>query len=223
MKYRGDMARTFSNMRFLLAFVVVVTFGSADARQESTTTEEATVPVYEVREIEELGLLTSLKWAFQWYVNPGVLTDVALLHAYEYSEVCNLSREIRDSHAFGRVAIVTNLDGWNEVRSQASGRAADDTNTDEWNARRTNEVRSDANGRFGALYFPNTTAALEFAESAGYHNGQCHGNDTDALGNWSIATRHVIPGVAPKQRFFSEGVVLTGVPVVDDTEAVLGK
>ena len=204
MKYRSDMARIFSNMGFLLVFVVVVTLGSADARQESTTTEEATVPVYEVREIKELGWLTSVKWAFQWYVNPRVLTDVALLHAYEYSEVCNWSRKNQDSYAFGRVAIVTNLDGWNKVRSQASERVANDTNAD---------------GRFGALYFPNTTGALrKFAEFAGYQNDQC---DTDALVNWSIATRHLIPGIpAPRQRFFSEGIVLTGVPVVDDAEAV---
>ena len=104
MKYRNDTARTFASVWFPLAFVVLVTPGSADARQEPTTTEEATVPVYEVRDVEELGLWTSVKWAFQWYVNPRALTDVALLHAYELSTVCKAVGQIRDPRAFGRAA-----------------------------------------------------------------------------------------------------------------------
>lgn len=188
MKYRNDMARTFASVGFLLAFVVIVTPGSADARQEPTTTEEATVPVYEVREVEELDLWTSVKWAFQWYVNPRALTDVALLHAYEFQTVCEVVSQLRDPQAFGRAALVTDLAEWDQVAA--------------W---REEESQPGVTNRLGAQYFPNTTVALR---SADRYNVRCDSENTRDLENWSVATRYPIPDVPLKRRLFSEGEVL---------------
>lgn len=195
MKYRNDTARTFASVWFLLAFVAVVTPGSADARQEPTTTEEATVPVYEVRDVEELGLWTSVKWAFQWYVNPRALTDVALLHAYELSTVCEAVGQIRDPRAFGRAAIVTNLAEWENWVEQ-----------EQVVERYDGESQPGATNQLGAQYFPNTTVALR--ESADRYNVRCDSENTRDLEDWSIATRYPIPGVPLKRRLFSEGEVL---------------
>ena len=190
MKYRNDTARTFASVWFLLAFVAVVTPSSADARQEPTTTEEATVPVYEVRDVEELGLWTSVKWAFQWYVNPRALTDVALLHAYEFPTVCEAVGQIRNSQAaFGRAAIVTDLLEWSQVAAWREG-----------------ESQPGSTNQLGAQYFPNTTVALR--ESADRYNVRCDSENTRDLEDWSIATRYPIPGVPLKRRLFSEGEVL---------------
>ena len=161
--------------RILITFVFLVTAVVLSNDIYAQPVEES--PVYQVRDVRELGLVGSVLWTTQWYFVPSALTGVVPLYAYDFPTACSNVRQ-ENQNIFGQAAIVGSWDALNANGHQ-------------------NVAPSSAG--LGVLFYEDVSMALaRFSERFGVN---CNSNSPNSDQDVFVATTFPIPQVDPARRF----------------------
>ena len=163
--------------RLAVVLILVTTLTSGDVFAQPSEGG----PVYTVRDVETLSWIDSAVFTFKLHVVPKSLANVELLHAYDFSTVCQVAQEYPTPTEFGHAAII-----WSEQDLRGPDWRPQNTPTD--------------NTALGAQYFNSVHSAIE---TLTHRTGvTC---DDSVLPARLIATDQPIPNVQPTQRLVSDG------------------
>ena len=168
MKVLNSPARIIIAVVFLVTAVVL-------SNDICAQTDELT-PVYQVRDVEELGLIGSTLWVAQWYFVPKALANMVPLYGYNLQTACdNIDQENREN--FGQAAIVGS---WNTL-----------------NSNRGQNVATSAG--LGVLFYEDVSMAIE--QLRNHFDVTCDFQPTNSDQGPFVATTLPIPQVDPARRF----------------------
>lgn len=169
-----------------LIFSVFVAPKSAFVQEQNSKRPVDAPKIHMVRDVDDISLLESIMFALGWHIAPRAVTNVELLHAYDFYTACETASESFDNPArFGPVAVIAPLGDLNGSNGASPQETYDSV-------------------QLGAQYFNDLRSAIvAFTEQTGITCDSQSILPSTTSDGWLIATDQPIPGVQPAQRLVS--------------------